>query len=769
MNKKIYLIVLFSIAILSIAKPCADIDYDDYGYGYNDLILSQELINNPEYFPFLLNLGDRFYTSRDTTAIENGNIREWCDYLNIGYDDAYYLVFKSTGEDVESLLKAKKSDNPQLQFANKSFVQKYKEALNYLLFAKQIEPFMCISGGDDGSWYSYEGSSNDISSVPYTETTLDLQKRWKQSKDKELKLRYGYQLVRLAHYNGQYDEAVVFFDAYVAPLDHKPEMYYYALSQKAGALRGLGQVIESNRLFLEVFSHSQDLKKIAVTSIRFNENIDFENLLASAQTTDEKNDADLLVGFISFSNPLVSASNILKRAPDAIQAKVLVARSISQIYFNTSGRIAENENNRSPIIDSHFSKNIQELISLIKKQADSPEVKNKNYWNISLAYLYFLQRQFDQSELYLAKVDEKEKGYTEPKVLISNLIDVARIPVIDAPAEDKIVAKYLNKSDVEGKGLIINILANRYYLQKEYAKSFMLTCSLKELMNNPNLTILNDIETLYNAPNKSQMDKYICDNFKTGLEDKPRGINQLSQYIRGIIYITEGKLEEAKVEFNKSGLSLDTVPSDIFGYNEIECFDCKDNMQVDYLNEFPYIKKEMNEKQLIDALVKLKQEADKDNAKANYLLGNFFYNTSLTGYYRNFLRFGYEGSYRQVFCDYKDKNDILTNLLSLSSFSVYYDNTTSIADTYLKKAYALASGDEFKARIVFALSKCEQELNYQRLSSNFDYWSGRSDNDDWVMITNRKYFKEMMKYKNTNFFKQMQSNCLYFDYYVNHL
>lgn len=771
MKTKIYLTLLLSIAIIFTSKPCGGDGGEWYGYDYSGLILSQELINSPEYFPFLLSLGEPFYTNNDSTAIlQNGNILEWSKYLNIDYNDAYYLVFKATDGDIEALLKKNKSDNAQLRFADKSFVSKYKEALTYLLLAKQLEPFMRISEGDNSSWYSYEDVGNDITNLPYTENSLSLQKLWKKTKDKELKLRYGYQLVRLAHYNRDYEEAVAFFDNYVEPLNYKPEMYYYALSQKAGALRGLDQVIEANKLFTEVFSHSQDLKETAVTSIRFNENIDYENILAAARTTDEKNDADLLVGFISFSNPLASAAKIIKRSPDAIQAKVLVARAIADLDFNNYGRFTQNDKRRFPILDNNSEKNIPELTDFIKKQADSPDVKNKSYWNITLAYLYFVQQQFDQAEQYLTKVNQSEKVYKIQKAMLANYIDIARIPIIDANAENQIFEKYINKSGVEGYDIIIRILANRYYLQKEYAKSFMLTCTLNELMDNPNMALLNDIETFYNAPNKSKMDTYICDKFRTGLDSKSVSVPQLAQYMRGIFYLSENKLTDAKSEFDKSNFSLDTIPANIFGYNQIECFTCEGNMTVDYLNEFPYINEEMNEKQLVEVLIKLEKQANENNAKANYLLGNFFYNTSLTGYFRNFLRFGYEGGYRQQFFDPRDKNSILTDYLYFNGIPTYYDNnTTSIADTYLKKAYALAKGDEFKAQIVFALSKCEQELNYQKLSNSFESWSGTSDDEDWVMITNRKYFKEMMKYKNTNFFKQVQSNCLYFDYYVSHL
>ena len=764
MTRKIYLTLLLSVSILFSAKPCGGWDWT--GYSFDDLILSQELVNEPKYFSFLLDSEEPFYRSK--TSSPNANILEWSEYLGISYDDAYYLVFKSSIQGVDSLLKHKKADDPKLLFAKPAFVKKHKEALEYLYLAKDFEPFMYFVGSGDDGWNSY-GNKNvslDASSIPYDETTSQLEQKSKKAKDKELKLRYAYQLVRLAHYNGKYDDAVNFFDTYVEPLDYRPEMYYYALSQKAGALRGLKQIVEANNLYSKVFSHSQDLKEIAVTSIQFNEDIDYENILATAKTLDEKNDADLLVGYMSFSNPLASAAKIVERSPDAVQAKVLVARAIAQMSFDYYSNFSKAKDRRFPVLESSSQKNLPDILSFVKKQADSADVKNKNYWNMTLAYLYFMNREFDQAEVYLAKVDPTETGYEKQKTLFANYIDIAKIPVIDANAEKKIFDKYITKSGLDGRETIVIMLANRYYLQKEYAKSFMLTCSLDKLMDNPSWELLTGIETYYNVPNKSKMDEYICDSFSSGRAST--SVPQLISYMKGMVYLTENKLEDAKKEFNKSDLSIDTVPSYIFGYNQIECFTCDDNMVVDYLDEFPYIKDSMSEKELVDVLIKLEASAQKNNAKANYLLGNFFYNTSLTGYYRNFLRFGYEGVYRQAFCSPSDKNNILTDQLYFNTIPVFYDNTTAIADRYLHKAYQLASGDEFKARIVFALSKTEQELNYQKIADGYDSWE-RDRQEDWVMISNRKYFKEMMKYEKTAFFKDVQSNCLYFDYYVKHL
>ncbi len=55
-------------------------------------------------------------------------------------------------------------------------------------------------------------TQNDIDELPYDQISMELQKGWKQARDKEIKLRYGYQLVRFAHYNRNYEEAIELSD-----------------------------------------------------------------------------------------------------------------------------------------------------------------------------------------------------------------------------------------------------------------------------------------------------------------------------------------------------------------------------------------------------------------------------------------------------------------------------------------------------------------------------------------------------------------------------
>lgn len=154
------------------------------------------------------------------------------------------------------------------------------------------------------------------------------------------------------------------------------------------------------------------------------------------------------------------------------------------------------------------------------------------------------------------------------------------------------------KGKEKAAGFVIDLLSNRYYLQKDYAKSFMLHHTLSTLFANPNLILLTAIEDLYNKPTKNVFEQYLTENFKVGIfADKDRDKTSIPAYIKymqGIVFLTNDKLAKAKEMFEAGGYSGQEISWEVFGYNRIECFDCEDNMQTDYLEQFPYIGQTMN-------------------------------------------------------------------------------------------------------------------------------------------------------------------------------
>lgn len=788
--KRIFLLLLIIVSVVNRTFACAESWDSPYNEGYYNLFM-QEVINDPQYYPFLLSLYSAYYPSH--SEIKNENIEEWAEYLGLKYDDALYLVFKASESDVNLLLDKGKSKNDTLKFVTPGFIKKFRPALEYISYAKYMEPYMAIASSGDGWWY-YSGDYKTANQLNYTEVTLHLQKNWKATKDKELKLRYGYQLVRFAHYNHRYEEAVQMFDTYVEPLNYKPAMYYHALSQKAGAERGLGEIMSANYNFFQVFAHSKNLKETALTSLKFSEEIPVKDFLDKAKTDSERNDAYLLLGYFAFSNPLNEIEKIIKTTPDAIQAKVLMARAVNTIERKLmnpyiSGRIEVSlQDKRYPLItDSKMSTYFRNVMALSEKMVDSETVKDKNFWYLTTAYLHFMNKDFTKAKDFLSKVKSSDKLYESQKNSLAMYIDICEQPVIDNEAEIYLYSKYKKVIrsrpvydyefsreqflNYDSQSFVTDVLANRYYLQKEYAKSFLLHHDITAISNNPNLDLLSEIEVFYKKSDKNDLEKMIVSNMSPA-DDPKLNIQSYIDRVRGMVYLTAGELGKSLDSFSKIPDNLQkTISGKIFGYNKIECFECEESnvMMANYFSDFPYIKGTMTEKELVEALIKLTdagQQSGDVAARANYLAGSFYYNTTRTGYFRHLLRFDNNNLNCSKFYNYDKKEDIFNSKkIYLKSYNMYYDNNISGSQAYLLKAYNQATDSELKARIAFALSKCEQEEYYDKNDVNYYYRYG-NNKDDGILISKRKYFKELAQYKNTKFYKEVATYCKYFDYYI---
>lgn len=756
---------------------CGGYDSEDYYY-FN--LFSQEVIDAPRYFPFLLSYDNWFYETPSQKAEKNENIEAWSEYLGIPYEQAYYLVFQSDRADLRNLTKGVTITDPQLSFATPDFVTRHRQSLLYLAYAKYLEPYMAVENSQE---YWNGKPSKTVADLNYDQVINVLEKSWHAETDKELKLRYGYQLVRFAHYNRNFETAVTYFNQYVESLHYKNIMYYYALDQKAGAERGLGRSMDAFNDFFTFFHQTKNHKSQAFSSLQSIFDLDYKALLNEARTEDEKNDIYLILGYTSFNNPLASLEHIIATTPDAVQAKVLMARTVNQLERGILNRnfycpydhpdCAEDlPDHRLPQgpKDDYTLKYLLKAIHIGKSLVQNAQVADKDFWNLTTAYLHFLNKEYDLAKEYLKPV----KGYTQAikdqKDLLKLIIDLTTQPVISRDYEEVLMTDYkrfLNDQSSLGiPAYIRNILANRYYLQGAYAKAFLIRDGIGGVASGQNLELAQAILAFYNQSEKNAFEKMLVAEMTKSTKDIPGYLNQ----IIGSLYLKEGQYGKALSAFDKvpDSFSLNSytqpgsyngyknIPSLIFGYNRFECFHCQDQevMQLDN-PDFDFIPSSMNKKELTNVLLKLQKLASQNgemSAKANFLLANFHYNTSKIGYYREVLMMEMTNHYLS------SKYSIYTETPMFDYPYFYnsrqYQDNFDTALRYLKKAMATAHEEELMAKILFVAQECEQGKYYQTGAQS--------------PASPQPYFEQLAKYSQTDFYQEARSNCLYFSDYLNH-
>ena len=749
MCRKLFLVAVMLTALWGKSFACGWDEGDWYYYN----LFNQEIMNDERYRPFLLVYGSRYYTN-DT--LRNGNIEEWRQYLGLSYEDTQYLVFKASREDLQNLSKGKVVLDGNMSFATASFMKNHKQALLYLAYAKYLEPYMRIIPGEDTDFYwdlpEYAYNAGDLD---YEKVKTVLTKSWNAESDNELKLRYGYQLVRLAHYTRRYQEAVQLFNQYVESLKMHTELYYYALAQKAGALRGLGETQQANRDFIRVFANSYDLKTMAYTSLTmgWDNEIDFADFVASAADNNERNDIFFMMGYSDFNNPVNEIEKIVATDPDAIQAKVLMVRAVNMIERRMlpSEPNWEQEGNNSlyPYLsptDTESRAFFNQALRLSDMQRD--KASDKNFWNLASSYLHFLNKDFDLAGRCLDNVQSTKDDYLDMVNHLGAYLDICRQPKINADVEYYLFDHYAELIKGEENynynyaynTFVGLVLANRYALQGERAKSYLTLHHIVQITDEPTEALVDDVQAFLNKKKKTSLECYLADNSTLEVANP----NNYLSYIKGVLRLTEGDLKSAKSLFEKQ-TRLQVSPL-IFGHNIVVYFsgDEEEIMHGEYIDDFPFIHDNMSELDVTDALIQLQKLGEKkgnEAAKANYLIANFFYNVSRTGYYRHYLRF--------------DDN----NAFSYWKFgpdAKAYKNTLELSNAYLEKARKTATDRELLAHIIFAQAKNAQQLEEQ----NASYWT-------YKMVVPHEQFNEFDQYAGTIYHSVVSSDCIYYRDYHN--
>ena len=895
---------LLSLAVLSLfyteSNACA---WSDPDYEYFNLF-TQSIIKDKSYLPFLHSYSTRFYTDFQQSQIPDENIYSWKKFFNnqLSYVETDNLVNKMNINDLNALKKGAPTNQLLIKLGS-GFYSRYHEAIDYLIEAKYLEPYMKINYVESPDSFYYSGNKNDknATNLDYHKTIAALTSLYNAAKNPEIKQRYGYQLVRFNHYTRNYDSAVQAFKTYVEPVKLKGSTYFMALDQLAGAQRGLEIKSDANWNFFQVFMNSKSRKESAFVSMKLSDTASFNNILKRAGTNDEKNMAYFLLGYEDFNNPIPIMEKMFEINPDSEILKVMAVRSINELernylpiyYYNNNdenstvqatanktpdqpkagttvvkkeelsfwqkivrffknlfgGKKDKNSAeakadqsddellgnpNRIPVFTKNnywYDEKTKDFLDDLEKFTNKTKEKSKDeYWQIADAYLKFLKKDYKASTEILAEIKTTNPEYLEQIKRMKILNDIVSQPKIDAEYEDHLMKDYaeyftdqpeVKKDSTETtdydyygeapstKDFLKDVLANRYFLQGEDGKSFLMNNKLSDLQYNPNSNLVKSVEDFYRKPNKTLFEQQIIaknlndvgniDSFFAVIYgdramrqadfEKAKSYYQKAQAFTGIPR-SEWNYEEKKATPTKySGTAyngFNNISDLVFGHNVWESYQSspQESMEREDYSLFSFIKPSMNKLQLADALIQLKQIGNGKNeksAKANQLIGNLLYNTSILGYYRQLFVMDIDNTNggKYDFWSTDKKNPYQYYYKNFLDRTYIEPDNFDLAINYYKKALDFSSNKEQKARVLFQMASAEQGKYYQYEAKNpskVDYsdpkWSEKSDayQKQLDQIKNQKYrtYFAMLKtqYASTETAKSLMGSCSYFDYFM---
>ncbi len=790
--------LLFLIFIATKTQACSWSSED--GSFYN--LFDQQLISDKSLMPFFLTYDDTYFggvsyndNENNATEIEketNYNILEWRKYFEnqVSESNLNYLVYTSSSSELIKIINSKSLKNINDSLKQKVYLtDKGIEAMKYLIFAKKCEPFATptVENTDDG-WY-FGDIRKKMTKSDFMSTAKDGNILYAETKNIDIKLRIAYQLVRLSHYGGFNDDAVRYFNTYVEPLKQKSLLYYYALEQKGGALFNQKKFAEAGCAYAQVFDNTTDRKIPCYTSFRISNQMNFDKSIALCKTPNEKAALYVLRGFNKFSNGLSEMKNIYAIAPNSSYLELMACRAMVQLE-HTAFQIPNEYSNYSsfPLLDVKGKTYLQKVILFTETMLKEDKLKRNDFWQAYLAHLYLLNGDYSKSQQTANKINTTDKSVIAQKDRTEFCAYIGSLKTIDATAEEKIYTHFLKNKEESQRGFVYDILGHNYIIQKDYAKAFLCHNSIDGLYGNQNINIINDLIDFTEKKNKSAFEKEL-------LADKVT-LNALYE-LKGSYYFKKDDLENALVWYKKLSSDFSCLaPIDYTdswnearknkqvsfnGYSNISSVIFSSNVQTyfesnvvdaftdDNYKSFNFISKTMNKEQIVDALLQLKKLAtnnDEQSAKANYLLGNFYYNTSLWGYYRNLFFYEGDNYYLSYIYNYKTTSDPIkksynyaggTGIISANNPKKPYD--------YFIKAESISKNNELKANAVFQASKCELDLFYA--NNNDNYYGYDGDYKLLYSTKTRPMFKRLKdNYSQTAYYKDIVSNCNYFNYYL---
>ncbi|WP_419489344.1 hypothetical protein [Chryseobacterium bernardetii] len=496
-----------------------------------------------------------------------------------------------------------------------------------------------------------------------------------------------------------------------------------------------------------------------------------------------------------------------------------------------------NNPNRIPFYTTGYSgydDNTKDYLDDLEKFTSKAKEKSKDeYWQIADAYLKFLKKDYNESTEILNDIKTTNPEYLEEIKRMKVLNDIVSQPKVDAAFEDHLMkdyAEYFVEKEVKKDTANVNsdydyygdapstadflkdVMANRYFLQGEDGKSFLMNNQLSDLQYNPNSSLVKSVEEFYRKPNKTQFEQQIIAKnmdsvgnieafFNTIYGDramrladfeKAKAYYEKAQKFGGIPRENydwtekEGQKITSKQYASSEYNGFNNISSLVFGHNVWESYQSSpsESMKPEGYTDFPFIKDNMNKLELTDVLIQLKKIGngkDEKAARANQLIGNLLYNTSILGYYRHLFVMDIDNSNggKYYFWNTDKGNPYKYYYKNFLDTSYIEPDNFDLAINYYQKALKFSNNKEEKARILFQMASAEQGKYYQyeaKAQKDFDYsdpkWSEKEDARQKEMdnLKNQKYrtyFAQLKaQYSDAETTKSLMGSCSYFSYFM---
>ncbi len=719
---RLFLTLLIGSASLSATRACAwdpAWDLDFYRFFEPEIVGPNDFQSFHFTFDLLYDYGWNEMDGR-----RSDNIEDWKRHFNNAYDSKTIeqVVYEA---DIPTLQNgqadATLSGNALFQAFQRG---EYSAEYEYLLLAKECEPY-----NKAATWNSERvplSSAND-------DLVQALQQLYGKTTSDWLKIRIAFQMVRLLHYGGYFQDAIVAYTNYADGITGTGSLIEgWALSQYAGAIHGTGDHRTSSYLFSRVFDDYPSRRVQAWLSFDVRSDEDWQAVLDLCKNDSERANVYAMRAISPDAIAIEDMRRIQALEPGSEQLDLLLVREINKIEKEVLGNPwnslygGQDEGDEAEQANLEWVRSFQAFVQEIR---ESGQMAQPKLWALADAYLNHLAGRSAQARAQLANLDVSGSAKTEARLLDLS-IKIAQITQIDRSVENDItkdlvnLKKHLPAEQVEELERYRDEMFGKVYeKQGNIGKALLARRQAYDAQERLEIRLLDDLMAFDKQAKKTLYERELHERLTSAFD-----FDELME-MKGTALFRKNLLPEAIAVFEKvpedhrESSRFWSIGPDPFTSNTRDIINCEPGC---HTNEFTKLT-------LAKTLLNLQKKAVTDAAQAGkyyHLLGNAFFNLSYFGpawkgwdYYRGYSWNGSDPG----------------NVMDLAMAMEYY-----------RKSLASADNSEIAALSALMYAKCVIVQNYGPVP---EYVEG--------------YDVLASQYRSTDVYRMALNECRYFSIYVN--
>ena len=718
-----FLAIFFSLYSLPIFSAC---QFKSQNLNYFPLI--QSFIVNPTApaSPYFTSFKDIYLKFGKQTILQpNENINEWyerfCEVAPLS--DIEWLIYQSDLSDIQELRNAVIQNTGLItylrtnKFARHLVKNKCLETIEYLLFAKKCEPFVTA---DKDVWQTKKPDIQNMEALIQEGT-----KEFLTIESHYIRLRMAYQIIRLAHYSGQYSKVKYLYNYFIPKINHAPStIQYWIEGHYAGALKALGERAKAAYFYARVFHHCPAKRESAFLSFEVRTDNDWLSALSFCENDQERTALYALRASFRNSRAVDEMIDIYSLHPKSNYLESILIQEIEK-------------QEKKPVVEY-----IKKLDTFVKQVIDEKKVAHPEIWLLALGYLKYLNNDYFEAKLAFKAVTEytQSKALQEQIAIFNMAIEIKEWEKINEEVAQRIW-EFQSENEVFNRYPTLQSLLSKQVFQnlKNHGNpglAVLYRFGFNAVKVNPSEEVIRDIKELAK--------KEIINPFEKSLMVlSKKQFNTEIQALYATWLMTLNEWEAAE----KAWQEIPLADIELFG---------KSNPFVERLNECVHCPVKSNERQLtkpqiVAEMLKLQYDIKANRTESPqyyYKMGLGLYNMSYFGYAWNVVDYFRSGS--------SLKAERLENASDRMKHPLYPNGNRENVDLskalgYFEKAITLSTDKELSARATFMAARCEQKMSHVTKTAN-----------------KRKYFALLKtKYKDTQYYDKVIESCKYFKYYVN--